>query len=316
MKKFLLSIPLLFAALSANAGDRAENMRAFRHLSIGVEAGTTGTGVSLYMPISDNHLVLSVGYNFAPKFMKFTAEDNLKTGSLNNTINLLNSAIDQINNYASEYNVPFGLDKHNNVDGAFKAKGPVNLSNMKVMLEYYPSRDHTFHFTAGVFVGDENLVDFEGHSSKGDWASYETLNSNIATANAAIGLINTTAGKKLIETVDPTKAELTFDFDNNTYRVVDFDHDGTGDIKGSAMVNKVKPYFGIGFGRSISNKRVGFQFELGAWYHGKPSIQFENPTSGNSGVFDADSELSDVMKVVNKLVVYPQITFRFTGRLF
>ena len=64
MKKFLLSFSFLFAALSANAGDRAENMRAFRHLSIGVEAGSTGAGVSLYMPIVDNHLVLSVGYNF------------------------------------------------------------------------------------------------------------------------------------------------------------------------------------------------------------------------------------------------------------
>lgn len=38
---------------------------------------------------------------------------------------------------------------------------------------------------------------------------------------------------------------------------------------------KPSPYFGIGFGKSVPKKRVGFSFEIGIYYTGIPNVTYE-----------------------------------------
>lgn len=316
MKK-LLSFLTLTSLLSVNAlaGEPAEKMQAFKHLSIGVEAGTMGAGVNLSMPIVKNHLVMTVGYNF-PKFTYSTNFD-ANVGSVNADISEYNSKLDFLRTTASNYlpsDAYSNLNPIDYVNGKSKADATVDFANAKLMFEYYPSKNHNFHFTAGVMIGNEEFIRFEGHTSKVDWDNYNKYLGSIESANKVINLINNAAGSRLIDNY--SHSEVSFRFDDTVCRVEDLDRDGTGDVMGSLMIQKVKPYFGIGFGRSVPNKRIGFQFEIGAWYHGNPTISIDNPKAGNHSQIDVTDNIQDIIETVKSIPVYPQITFRFTGRLF
>ena len=74
--------------------------------------------------------------------------------------------------------------------------------------------------------------------------------------------------------IGSNKAEIEgkgFDpFSLNDYVVIP---DANGYFKGSVKFGgAVKPYLGIGLGRTIPNKTVGFKFELGVVYQGKVKV--------------------------------------------
>ena len=79
MKKLLTSLLLTVMALGVSA---QENMEAFRHLSIGAEAGLHGFGIELATPLGQ-HVVLKAGYNF------FLSGDLFKTNVTLNTEDLM-----------------------------------------------------------------------------------------------------------------------------------------------------------------------------------------------------------------------------------
>lgn len=85
--------------------------------------------------------------------------------------------------------------------------------------------------------------------------------------------------------------------------------------KASLTLNakKVKPYVGLTFGRSVpKNKHVGFMMDLGAMLWGTPYITNTNGTQINQ--IKGAAEADDVLKVINKLKVYPVLSFRLNGR--
>ena len=50
------------------------------------------------------------------------------------------------------------------------------------------------------------------------------------------------------------------------------------DEVGSIIIDysiKPSPYFGIGFGKSVPKKRVGFSFDIGFYYTGMPNVNYE-----------------------------------------
>ncbi|MDR0347972.1 MAG: hypothetical protein LBH90_00580 [Tannerella sp.] len=84
-----------------------------------------------------------------------------------------------------------------------------------------------------------------------------------------------------------------------------------GHVKAYVGIKSVKPYLGIGFGNAIPKRRVGFRFELGAMFHGAPSIY----NSKDEKLDDLDVNDTDVINTINKVKVYPVIAFRLTGRI-
>ena len=92
-----------------------------------------------------------------------------------------------------------------------------------------------------------------------------------------------------------------------------------GDIKGGVKVNNFRPYLGLGFGRLIPKKRVGFRFELGAQFQGKPEVYYYD-ANGKKQVADVKSLLDeedkdDFNKVMDWLKVYPVLKFSIRGRI-
>jgi len=79
---------------------------------------------------------------------------------------------------------------------------------------------------------------------------------------------------------------------------------------------KISPYFGIGFGRTISmNKKVGFAFEIGGFYQGPPDMTIQSsgllsPTSNP----DHGQELR-LEKQINQYYLYPLLRFSLSYKI-
>lgn len=309
MKKIVLSLAL--ASVTALGFAQSENMEAFKHMSVGVEAGLMGAGVQVAMPVVTDHLVLVLGYNSFKYSMDKTIE-GLGYGDLNNHIAKLNQQVSDYNTYVS----PFTGQKYSPLsslgqDISVDASAELNLSNFKCLVEYYPSKNSSFHLTAGVMIGKDYLLKIDGVADKLSNDCYKSaLKLNEELKNAPFD----DPGKKAvydITGVDDLDKVLRLNVDDQTY------HLGTdASVEAKLAINKVRPYFGLGFGRAVPNKRVGFQFEIGAWMHGNPTLKSAN----NLGYFDPDATsnetVDDVYKIVNSVSIWPQMTFRLTGRIF
>ena len=86
-----------------------------------------------------------------------------------------------------------------------------------------------------------------------------------------------------------------------------------GRVEAALKTNAVKPYVGIGFGRSVAHSRVGFKFELGAMFHGNPKIE---ATTGKIVEEAIDQDLSRFNKFLKNFKAYPVLNFQLSYRIF
>ncbi len=80
------------------------------------------------------------------------------------------------------------------------------------------------------------------------------------------------------------------------------------------MGSTVKPYFGIGLGRTISNSRVGFRFDIGAVYQGNYTIESpqSNGTADGASVLDAEFDLPFSTEI---LKLWPMMSLSISYRI-
>ena len=89
--------------------------------------------------------------------------------------------------------------------------------------------------------------------------------------------------------------------------------DEQGYVAAQLKTNVAKPYFGIGFGRSIPRSRFGFKVEAGAMYHGTPKI--ETDATGYVGNV-AGEEVNKITESLTKWKFYPVLSFQLVYRIF
>lgn len=89
--------------------------------------------------------------------------------------------------------------------------------------------------------------------------------------------------------------------------------DEQGYVAAQLKTNVAKPYFGIGFGRSIPRSRLGFKVEAGAMYHGTPQI--ETDAAGYVGDV-AGEEVNKITASLTKWKFYPVLSFQLVYRIF
>lgn len=86
-----------------------------------------------------------------------------------------------------------------------------------------------------------------------------------------------------------------------------------GDINGDVRVNAFRPYLGLGYGRLVPKKRIGFRVELGCQFMGKMKIyQNDKKVDTNDLQEKGDDDLS---KFIDKFTVYPVLKISLTGRI-
>ena len=166
-----------------------------------------------------------------------------------------------------------------------KITGDLKRTMMDVKLSVYPFGGNSTFFVAGGFsFGSEKLATLNGHSD----AVQEACQTYPQYKDLILNSISAELDKYNVK------------FDEN------------GDVNGDVRVKKVRPYVGLGFGRLIPKKRVGFRFELGCQFMGKMKV-YQNDTEVN--INEMSKGKDDLSKIIDKLTVYPVLKFTLTGRI-
>jgi hypothetical protein len=93
-----------------------------------------------------------------------------------------------------------------------------------------------------------------------------------------------------------------------------FTPDKIGELKIRLKPEKVNPYIGLGFGRAIGkDELVSFNFELGAIYHGKPSVELE-ATGMIHGTANTENE-KQIEENISNLTIYPLLTVQLSIKI-
>ena len=193
--------------------------------------------------------------------------------------------------------IEVGYDYDNGRDPQthWESKGEISITknDFKLLFDAYPFRSSSFHVTAGAFIGSGQLATLR---NKGKLAG--VLEEDYGTAKIAIG-----EGK-----------------DSQM-----FGTDPDGNVKGRFKVGGFKPYLGIGFGRVVPNKLVSVNFDIGVQFWGTPHVEiydydplpeFRGWKRIEKEDFGEDEDMYDVMKIVNKITVYPSLNLRIGFRAF
>lgn len=291
MKKSLAFLTTFLVTAGA-----ANSQEAFRHLSVGLDMATTGIGLELALPLVSDHLVLAAGYNLGNVSTSNSTQANL--GDMSGKVNLF---IDKANSYLSSK--PGETVRLNElpVSSRLDLNGKVRLGTFKAILEYYPSKKSNFHINAGIFVGSGRIINFDA-ALPDYWNSYSNTLSTVRSMEKKYPDFTSEVGRI---------PDLTTNLNGRTIRIKE-----PGNINVGLEIAKVRPYLGIGFGRSIPETHFGFQFDFGALYIGKPAITSSNETDGTSEISISNQDTQKILDLISKICVYPQLSFRLIYRIF
>jgi len=331
----LFTILVLLTLITGNLSAQ----EAFKHLGAGIEFGTTGLGVTLSYPVITDKLVVTLGYNFPTYTIK--SSFNLNGEPVNARINAANETIDQYNDMVNSYDnlrkdYPFlpenkdlktldHIEKIGEVHTDIAAK--LNFGNFKAMVEFYPTTKSYFHITAGVLIGNGEWMNIAADVDKKVWDVYQNAieqNSKIPTMKRGAlteGITSPDPSVKVpvfpsnnIGPISGLEDAVMVNINNDTYHLTP---ESNGHLETKLTIAKVKPYIGVGFGSSVPTKRrFGFLMEIGAYYQGKPTFESKQIQEFHDPNAFSDKTVDEVVDMLLYLKWYPQITFRFTGKIF
>ena len=165
-------------------------------------------------------------------------------------------------------------------------QGKLNMVNGKFLINFYPFPLNGFHITAGAYFGKGSIVEVRNTIPRQLSAISEYNKSDIGAANP----IGVEVGDYLLKP------------------------DDNGDASATLNTNGFKPYLGLGYGRAVPHKRVGFKVDLGVMFWGTPDVVDHNGVSLSKQ--DWDGKDGGAFRVISKIKVYPVLNFRLCGRIF
>ena len=158
-------------------------------------------------------------------------------------------------------------------------KGDLKRTQYNLLLNIYPSKRSSFFICGGAYWGGDRFLKIEGQSQE--------LKDMYTQYGDAAGVV-----------IGDFKLPV----------------DANGCVSAGIKVSNFRPYLGIGSGRAVPHKRIGFMYEIGLQFHGSPKVY------SNTGEvielkedLDTDDSFSELL---DKLNVYPVIKFRLCGRIF
>lgn len=289
MKKLLTSLLLAVMALGVSAQD---NMEAFRHLSIGAEAGLHGFGIELATPLGQ-HVVLKAGYNF------FLSGDMFKTNVTLDTEELMEAQ----KSYTA--NTGYKFQNYFEEKTVISSGVHMGLSNYKLMLNWYPFSTSRFYVAGGFYLTpsfrkDDSFFRISGYTTAKDWAALQEMNEKMENKNPESG----------------GAYQLALTINGKNYAVKE--KDGRGYLQADYEMGRLKYYIGMGVGRCVPEKTVGLQFEVGAMIYRNAKLYCQGRELDS--ILDVAEGLAtdskEIVEYINKYPVYPQATLRLCFRAF
>ncbi len=166
----------------------------------------------------------------------------------------------------------------------------LHMIDAKILADVYPFRKSSFHVTVGAFIGNNDIVNARNTST-------------FITDPSKYGKLGLKLGDYRVST------------------------DQNGNFTADVKVNSFKPYIGIGFGRAVSKKsRFTATFDLGVKFWGRPGLAANAKDEWGNEVYhkftykdltiEDDESLHDAMELADKIIVFPVLNIRLTGRIF
>ena len=273
---FITSLVALFT-LGISAQD---NLEPFKHLGVGVEAGLHGFGVDVSMPVLKG-LVVKAGYNFVPSGDLVSTQFSIDTKDLKEAQEQYDPVMHFQNKFGDEAIIDAGLQ--------------LGLSNIKLLLNWYPFQSSSFYLEGGFYYapGNKPFISIHGNTTPNDWAALQELR----------------------EKTGDDSYEIALEIANQKYPVIE--KDGCGYMQGDFKMDPLKYYLGLGFGRSVPNHRVGLQFELGTMFYTNAKFYLQDK---EVPMADAAEQLGDAAKTaigyLEKYPIYPQLAIRLNFLAF
>ena len=279
-----LSISLSFNLLQAQDIDvmtkeKMDKVKFMSHLSVSIEAGTTGFGFEVATTLHPNFM-LRAGFVMLP-FLEESGDAYINFyGGGDKLFNDIVRQIPQIKTALENRKLPTSSRK---IAEKIPMTDKFKLYHGKILIDYYPFLRDRFHITAGIYFGSRNII-----TSKGQLPSEYV---------AAVHVIN----QYLPENTQFMPAVWRGDFLINDCLV---EASQSGKVKYSRQITPIRPYIGIGFGRAVPHKRIGCQFDLGALFLGKPKM--------------ASKYYIEDPRVTNFLdwSIFPVVSLRLVGKIF
>ena len=297
-KVMLALVGLSVGTLNASA-QKVEDFGYFNHLSVGVTAGTAGIGFDVATSVG-NYLQLRAGAQFFPNVSY--------TGAFSPTkIKRLREAIDGLEQLAK---APGSDYIYTPPTKRVDVEAKLGFSSGKVLIDFFPApKSSNFHITVGCYFGSGDIITLK-NTEQGVFRdflvpAYKGTNQEIQRKFDEIMTAHNIA-------VD----EPLYGIKLGNYQLKP---DKNGNLEAGINVNNFRPYVGIGFGRAVPRKRIGFMFELGVQFWGSPKIYIEGG-SGRKNLEEQDFLDQDVndgglTKILSQINVYPTMTFRLCGRI-
>lgn len=175
-----------------------------------------------------------------------------------------------------------------NIPEEVEVEGKVGFTNGKLLFDIYPFKNCGFFVSAGAYFGSSKPVKAY-NKQDGILQAVSDYNNAVEDRKINASKIGAELGDYLLEP------------------------DDDGNVNAYIKTSSFKPYLGIGYGRAVPKKRVGFMVELGVQFWGSPKVYCEDHKLEES---DVDGDGGDILKTISKITVYPTLNFRICGRIF
>lgn len=280
MKKFATLLMGLSFLCVSQAHAQLDNI--FKHFGVSAGIGTTGITIDASTMVTD-WVGVRGGIDIFPGF---SYSDDINMAGLDEFKKLSSTASSGYYNFPVP-DVPSKLD----------IEGKLKLTTGHVLFDVYPFPVSSFHVTVGAYFGAADIIsvynkedgvfkdvrDFNDRSGKyAAWKPYDVQQGSTTRIGVEMG----------------------------DYFL---QPDQSGNLEASIRVNGFQPYLGIGFGRAVPKGRLACQFDLGVKFWGTPEVYLQDYKLDKSDVKDGDA--SKVFDVMNKITVYPVLSFRLVGRI-
>jgi len=285
MKKVITIVCI--ALMSAIGVSAQENFYELgNRVGVGVGVGTEGIGIDAAVCLT-KYMSVRAGVNIMPD-VKIKTDVDLE--------NLNQNAPITYSGYSTTLGELYRSEFKTDINTKINAEGSIKRTTFDVKVDVYPFPNaSSFFVCAGLSLGGSQVLKASGYSeTMGNFMRLKTQNPTMWNAVEA----------------EVKKAGINIDNSN-----IGFDENGN--VVATAKVKSVRPYLGLGFGRLIPKGRVGFRFELGAQFQGRPTIY---DTFGddvvNSDKYGLSSEdKNDITKVLDYMKVYPVLKLSIRGRI-
>lgn len=175
-------------------------------------------------------------------------------------------------------------------DPDLKITADLNFSHAHLLADFSPFKSNIFYLTAGLFYGSTKVT--------GQGILLNPSNDRPTVEDLRDGGY---VGSELPE------IEIDDDY------AIRPDHDGS--VNGNILLGSgIKPYVGLGFGKTIPNSKIGFRFDLGAVYQGEADFTSPNMSKGDlNGLVKSDASYQQYEPYTKW---FPMLNFQISYRIF